>query len=74
MRYGVSLLLRVALRIRFPSVRLQPLGHLSVFRINNLRAVSEQCSAKPSFKPYRSSMRLIFSGLRACRWSASEEL
>ena len=30
MRYGVSLLLRVALRIRFPSVLLQPLGHLSV--------------------------------------------
>jgi hypothetical protein len=41
MRYGVSLLLRVALRIRFPSVLLQPLGHLSVFRINNLRAAVE---------------------------------
>ena len=25
-------------RIRFPSVLLQPLGHLSVFRINDLRA------------------------------------
>ena len=25
-------------RSRFPSVRLQPLGHLSVFRINNFQA------------------------------------
>jgi hypothetical protein len=44
-------LLRVATReeIRFPSVLLQPLGHLSVFRINGLRAVRDLNSAKPPF-------------------------
>jgi hypothetical protein len=37
----------VARRNGFPSVRLQPLGHLSGFRINNLRAVGERLSHTP---------------------------
>ena len=33
---------------RFPSVLLQPLGHLSVFRINDLRAARQRLSHTPA--------------------------
>ena len=36
---------------RFPSVLLQPLGHLSVFKINDLRAVGIRLSHTPA--PFR---------------------
>jgi hypothetical protein len=44
---GVSVSLGDAGHNRFPSVRLQPLGHLSVFRINDLRVVRNRLSHTP---------------------------
>ena len=43
-RRGVSASLGQRRANRFPSVLLQPLGHLSVFRINDLRAATERVS------------------------------
>ena len=40
-------------RIQFPSVLLQPLGHLSVFRINDLRAACRRLSHTPALFPAR---------------------
>ena len=52
-------------RNQFPSVLLQPLGHLSVSKINELRAGVEQCSAERSFKSSSCAIPSGFSGLRA---------
>ena len=51
-------------RIRFPSVLLQPLGHLSTFRINDLRAACHRLSHTPP--PFRAvdSITFVSSGLK----------
>ena len=50
---GTSVSLSERRHVRFPSVLLQPLGHLSVFRINGLRAartsLSQNAPSNPTF-------------------------
>jgi hypothetical protein len=55
----VSVLLSVRRPVRFPSVLLQPLGHLSVFRFNNLRAVWQRLSHTPPISAVLPPSRLI---------------
>jgi hypothetical protein len=45
---GVLVSLGDAGHNRFPSVLLQPLGHLSVFKINDLRAACSRLSHTPA--------------------------
>ena len=47
--------------LRFPSVLLQPLGHLSVFRINNLRAIWQHIIAHVVEFLHRSSISFAFN-------------
>ena len=47
--------------LRFPSVLLQPLGHLSVFRINNLRAVGIRLSHTSALLPSADAITFILS-------------
>jgi hypothetical protein len=49
---------------RFPSVLLQPLGHLSVFRINNLRAVSIRLSHTSALLPSADAITFGFIELK----------
>ena len=49
----------------FPSVLLQPLGHLSVSRINRLRAVEHLIIAHASLSDGPASIAFRFSSLRA---------
>jgi len=50
--------------LRFPSVRLQPLGHLSVFRINTFRAVSIRLSHTSAVLPSADAITFGFSKLK----------
>ena len=43
---------------------LQPLGHLSVFRINNLRAAQTRLSLTPDNLPSADAITCAFSGLK----------
>jgi hypothetical protein len=51
-------------RIQFPSVRLQPLGHLSVFRINSLPAVQHELWHTPARSEPFCPIIFSFSGLQ----------
>ena len=61
-------------RISFPSVLLQPLGHLSVFRINRLRAVEPLIIGHVWRVEARSSITFRFSGLNRAARCASRKL
>ena len=63
MRCGARVLLSVGRQKHFPSVLLQPLGHLSVFRINNLRAVDERLSHTPLPLAHQTAKANRFSDL-----------
>ena len=52
-------------RIQFPSVLLQPLGHLSVFKINDLRAACSRLSHTPALFPGADAITFAFSGLNS---------
>ena len=51
-------------RNQFPSVLLQPLGHLSVFRINELQTAQNRLSHTPTTLPALTSITFVFSGLK----------
>ena len=55
----------------FPSVLLQPLGHLSDFEINELRSVWIQ---ERSFKSHCSAMRFVSHGVRTLQEQSLREL
>jgi hypothetical protein len=64
-RWCVSVCVSERERNLFPSVLLQPLGHLSVFRINRLQAVERLIIAQAVGVEVPSSIAFRFSGLRA---------
>ena len=61
---GTSVSLSERRHVRFPSVLLQPLGHLSVFRINNLRAVCNRLSHTSALLPTFDAIVFGFSELK----------
>jgi hypothetical protein len=73
-RRGVSALLGERRQSRFPSVRHRPLGHLSVFRINNLRAMTDVLSHTPPTMRALSSILFVFSGLAPTDGNRRQEL
>jgi hypothetical protein len=58
--------LGAACRICFPSVLFQPLGHLSVFRINELQTVSKRLSHTPVSRVRFLQIPFRFSGFDPC--------
>ena len=74
MRWWVSVCVSTRERNQFPSVLLQPLGHLSVFRINRLRAVEHLIIAHARRVEARSSITFRFSGLKRAQRCASRKL
>ena len=64
---GVSVSLGVARQNRFPSVLLQPLGHLSVFKINDLRAAFGRLSHTSALGLSADAISFGFSGLNELR-------
>jgi hypothetical protein len=71
---GVSVPLGNARPFRFPSVLLQPLGHLSGFRINDLPAVDSLYYRTPVSTSSCSPIAVGFSELRAAMSQSSSEL
>ena len=61
---GVLVSLGDAGHNRFPSVLLQPLGHLSVFRINDLRAAYSRLSHTPKALSIADTITFVFSELK----------
>ena len=71
---GTSVSLSERRHVRFPSVLLQPLGHLSVFRINELRTSWIREYRETLFRSYCSTMVCRFSGLRTAVTTTSRQL
>jgi hypothetical protein len=55
-------------------VLLQPLGHLSIFRINNLRAVSTRLWHTPALVPSADPITFVFSDLKGTEGARPQEL
>ena len=66
--------LRLARSNRFPSVLLQPLEHLSVFKINNLRAACRRFIAHDGELPSADAITFAFSDLKRTEDGSQQKL